>query len=283
MKKINRTELEVEKLLSEPFKVGEIVSAPESLMGGHSSRTEISAKILEINGDEVVLEAFGGYKDNKKYKVHISNIKKSTYFVGYSPISRPSYRLENIGFSLESIVFTCGFDKRERVYKDPDVLNDVTIPELNWNPFVIQADGAKFYYQRDFVWSLEDKQSFIDSIYNNISLGKLILRKRGYEWNIMQAKLGNTEFGYHDIVDGKQRLNCILSFLQDEFPDSNGYYYSEFSKASKNQFLDHQLLGYAVLDEKASDKDTIDCFLRTNFAGVQMSKEHILYVKNIKL
>jgi len=282
MGKINRTQLEIEKLLLEPFKVGEVVSVDERLVGNRGS-SKTSAKIIEIDGDEVVLEAFGGYKDKKTYKVHISNLGKSIYYVGYSPMVRPSYRLETINFSLESIVFDCGFDRRERKFKPDENIGEITVPELNWNPYVIQSDGSKFYYQREFVWTLEDKQSFIDSIYNNISLGKVILRERGFEWNRQQALLGNTVFGYKDIVDGKQRLNCILSFLQDEFPDSKGFYYSEFSKASQNQFLNHQLLGYAKLDENASDKDVIDCFLRTNFSGVQMSKEHLEYIKTIKL
>jgi len=282
MEKINRTQIEIDKILLEPFKVDEIVNVSGRLLE-HRSDNGVSAKIVSIDGDKVILIEWDSYNSKKEYEVTLSDIHKNTFYVGYSPMVRPSYRLDAINFNLESIVHNIGFDRRKRIFNDPDIMGGITMPELNWNPFVIQADGSKFYYQRDFVWSLEDKQSFIDSIYNNISLGKVILRNRSYEWNREQALLGNTEFGYKDIVDGKQRLHCILSFLQDEFPDSKGFYYSEFSKASNWRFLDHQLLGYAELDENASDKDTIDCFLRTNFAGVQMSKEHINWVKSIKL
>ncbi len=277
--KVNRKEQLIEKLVNEPFKVGESVVIPGNFIGNRSS-FEVHVIITEIDGDKVTVKEDRGYSSVNT--VDISHIKKETYNVGFNPIVKQTYRLDTCNYSLESIVHLCGLERRGRTVRTKDALNDVLVNHINWNPYVIQVDGSKFYYQRDFCWTLEDKRLFLESIYNNISCGRVILRERGYKWNQEQVELGNTELGWYDIVDGKQRLNCIIEFLQDKFTDSNGYYFSEFSRAAEHKFLDHQLLGFASLDENASDKDVIKCFLQTNFAGVQMSKEHLQYVREIK-
>ena len=101
-------------------------------------------------------------------------------------------------------------------------------------------NGEKLYYQRDLCWSLEDKQNLIDSIYNGINLGLILIRKR--EWSEIEKlrKSGETELAFNDIIDGKQRLNAIKEFLHEEFPDSNGNFYSDLSTLAQNKFMNHQ-------------------------------------------
>ena len=283
MERINRKEIELQKVLSEPFVVGEAVEVPGNLLRFTTNIRPVKCVIQSIDGENVVVTDTE-YKYEKNHDLLLSQLSKVTHNVGYSPMVRQSYRMDTMAYSLESIVHTAGFDRYSKRYVEiKDKVGKIEIPELNWNPYVFNADGSKTYYQRNFCWTLEEKQALIESIYNNISLGRVIVRERSYKWVKEQIELGNTEVAFKDIVDGKQRLNCILSFMQDEFPDSHGYYYSEFSEQATWQFLDHQLLGYAVLNEKSTDKDVLDCFLRTNFAGVPMSQEHIEFVKNIKL
>ena len=283
MEKINRKEIELKKVLSEPFVTGETVEVPGNVLRVTSNYHPVKCVIQSIDGENVIVKDTE-YRYEKLHDLKLSQLSKVTQNVGYNPMIRQAYRMDTVAYSLESIVHTTGFDRYSKRYVEiKDKVGKVEIPELNWNPYVFNSDGSKTYYQRDFCWTLEEKQALIESIYNNISLGRVIVREHSYRWIEKQVELGNTEVAFKDIVDGKQRLNCILSFLQDEFPDSHGYYYSEFSEQSTWQFLDHQLLGYAVLNENSTDKDTIDCFLRTNFAGVPMSQEHILFVKSIKL
>ena len=47
-------------------------------------------------------------------------------------------------------------------------------------PFVI-INGKKSYYQRPLVWELEDKQLLIESIYNSVDCGKILIRLKGWE------------------------------------------------------------------------------------------------------
>ena len=49
--------------------------------------------------------------------------------------------------------------------------------ELNFNPYVTDpSTGEKRYYQRPYCWTLEDEQMFIESIYNELDCGKIVLR-----------------------------------------------------------------------------------------------------------
>ena len=57
-----------------------------------------------------------------------------------------------------------------------NIIDGVKVLELNDNPFVYDKEGNRLYYQRDYVWSLKDEQLFIESIYNGIECGKIVLR-----------------------------------------------------------------------------------------------------------
>lgn len=77
-------------------------------------------------------------------------------------------------------------------------------------------------YQRKLVWSLEEKQLFIDSIINKYPTPSIILST--YEG---KDKFGNTKI-FYEIIDGLQRLNAIVSFVNNEFGviyEGKEYYY----------------------------------------------------------
>lgn len=77
-------------------------------------------------------------------------------------------------------------------------------------------------YQRKLVWTLEEKQLFIDSIINKYPTPSIILST--YE---DKDKFGNTKV-FYEIIDGLQRLNAIVSFVNNEFSvilEGKEYYY----------------------------------------------------------
>lgn len=150
----------------------------------------------------------------------------------------------------------------------------------NFNPYVVK-DDEKLYYQRDYCWTLKDKQLFIESIYQSINCGMILLRKRSFDYVENELKKGNSEVGFFDVVDGKQRLACLANFVNDKFQDLHGNYYSDLSNKAQHLFRSSRALTYAEMEEGTTDNEVIEAFLHVNYTGVVMSQEHIDYVKEI--
>jgi len=220
--------------------------------------------------------------DRKKMLKQLYSIKVNPYKIGVNPFAKED-RLRNLQYALESILFEIGFRSNgsdvisnEKYYKQ----NNIPIMKWNWNPFVY-VDGVKKYYQRPLVWTLEDKQSLIHSIYNNLSCGKIVIRNRSIEEVEAMEKAGETELAFKDCVDGKQRLNAVMSFINNEYQDNLGNYFGDLSDEAQQKFINNQLFSYSEIPENTSDEDVLRQFLKINFTGVPQSKEHISYVESL--
>lgn len=120
-------------------------------------------------------------------------------------------------------------------------------------------------YQRGYVWELEDKQLLIDSIFNNIDIGKFaFIHLNDKKW----AETGN---GY-EILDGKQRLSTIIDFYENRFP-YNGVYYNDLSAKDKNVFLNHHIVQGEV--READRKAVLKYFLMLNRTGKSMDQSQL--------
>lgn len=60
-------------------------------------------------------------------------------------------------------------------------------------------------YQRKFVWSVEEKQAFIDTLLRGYPVPLFLFAKTGDDRK-------------REIIDGLQRLDAIFSFIKQEFP-----------------------------------------------------------------
>lgn len=201
--------------------------------------------------------------------------KKAIYHIGVNPFNVNDRFIRSVNFQLESILHVV-FDNRDN-YE----IEGYPIMRCNLNPFVI-IDGEKNYFQRDLVWNLEDKQLLIDSIYNNIDCGKVLVRKR--DWKELEQMVADGhvyELSFIDLIDGKQRLSTIHDFMQDGFEDSMGNLYSDLSRTAKGNFTGNQLLSYSEISEGVNDRDVIEQFLKLNFSGVPQSKEHLEFVRSL--
>ena len=58
-------------------------------------------------------------------------------------------------------------------------------------------------YQRGYVWTLEDKQKLIQSIFNRADIGKFVFIE---DENYREYRL--------EVIDGKQRLRAILDYYE---------------------------------------------------------------------
>ena len=276
----------IKEYLESPAKVGDWVEVKRSTLSSitnNPNKKEIFQVIEVFEDESVKIKCSGDYKYLKEKTISKNDYENSTFFVGVNPFPVKNWlaRLKTVDFDLDNILYRIGWDKKKKSYKF-DKVEDVEIPELNWNPYVINKEGKKEYYQRGFCWDLKDKQLLIESIYNGINCGKIIVRKRSWKYIEDEVKKGNKEVCFLDLVDGKQRLNTILEFIQDKFKDLHGYYFSDLSDKAKHTFLSTNLISYAEMEEESTDQDVINTFLMINFTGRVMSQEHIDYIREIQ-
>jgi len=121
-------------------------------------------------------------------------------------------------------------------------------------------------YQRDHVWELNDKIALIDSIFNNVEIGKFVFVQKS------EKTVGK----YYEVIDGKQRLTALCEFYEDRFK-YNGKYFSELSAKDRWKFLNHSV-SYGYL-ENPTRRKVYETFIKMNTCGKPMD---IKYIDNVK-
>lgn len=258
----------IDEYLSQPLKIGDKVEVRGLGIQNKTAWGNITSvkKILEDGSIEIEHHSSNKIVSKEDYRKYI-------HVIGENNFPKTKDKIQNLNFALESIL--------DVVFKE-DKYDEQGIPikASNFNPFVY-IDGVKKYYQRPLVWSIEDKQNLIESIYNNIDCGKILVRNRS--WNEIRELVnkGETEVAWKDVIDGKQRLNAMWDFVNDIFPDKNGTYFGDMNREAQHRMISHQLFSYSELPENSDDKEVLLQFLKLNFAGVPQSIEHIEYVKSL--
>lgn len=123
-------------------------------------------------------------------------------------------------------------------------------------------------YQRGNVWTAEQKYELIDSIYNNIDIGKFVLIKREYE---------KDQKGY-EILDGKQRLSALIEFYEGRFTYKN-FYYSEMNLPDRWHFKEYPIS--MAHTNNLSREQKYRYFLRLNTTGKPIDENHLKKVKKM--
>lgn len=137
-------------------------------------------------------------------------------------------------------------------------------------------------YQRKLVWTIEEKTSFIDSIQQGFPIPIILLAEVG--------EPGNPKY---EIIDGMQRLNAIMSFIEQEYA-INGGYFDLNTIAETKEKLDARLLtqGNPILDRtvcvdfagyqvpisvysEREEKNIDEVFRRLNANGKHLSKQEL--------
>lgn len=273
------------KLLSDflntPITVGEEIQVLGEKLGNTNSDAEKKrlnwCKVIKIQGDNLLIYNETNRQEHLISKLDVRKRLKENH-VGSNPFKPILCNIHNKNFDIENILSALG------LYNDCYKIKEfegIKIKGCQFNPFVFNKNREKIYYQRELVWTIDDKQRLIESIYNNIACGAIVIRKRPWEFLEQSASLGETDLSLSDVVDGKQRLNAIYEFINDKFVDSFGNYYSDLSNYAQRVFLSSMAFSYQEMDEKSTDIDVITQFLKTNFTGKPQSIEHINYVKNI--
>ena len=120
--------------------------------------------------------------------------------------------------------------------------------ELNLSP----------WYQRRSVWSKAQKAYLVNTIHDRKPVPSIYIRH--------SVDLA-TERSIREIVDGQQRVRCVIEYRRNEFPARHPHYrglvkYDELTKKERVTFLQSALsVGYLI---GASDADVIEIFGRIN-------------------
>lgn len=250
------------------YKTGKIEKYPAS--------KSLQVKVASVKGD-----TFTFFDNNKEYSLNISCIEsRSTLNDGYNPFLNLT-ELSFISTSLESLLIKMGVGintkTRETFYSNDCDRYGFKTMKVSFNPIVF-LNNKPFEYQRDNVWSLENKQDLIESMYNECNIGSFIFVERSFEDVERLSPIYPKNIGWFDILDGKQRLTTLIEFAMSKFPDKNGKYFEDFSSASMMKFKNYRVQYCKI--ENATDESILETFIRTNTAGVVMDKNHIEKVKN---
>ncbi|TSJ48099.1 GmrSD restriction endonuclease domain-containing protein [Fluviicola chungangensis] len=135
-------------------------------------------------------------------------------------------------------------------------------------------------YQRKLVWTVDEKEYLIDSIINDLPIPLILLAQ--------------TDDGKLEIIDGLQRMNAIISFVENRFSIHGKYFDTKQSSRAKQSaeegifvpitddtqlldakvcanFLDYQLA--ITIYPTDNEAEITDIFGRINSGGKQLSPQ----------
>lgn len=123
-------------------------------------------------------------------------------------------------------------------------------------------------FQRGLVWNPKQKSELIESILMGIPLPLIYVKE--------------DEKGVYVIVDGKQRLHTLFSFINNEFvlgkltilKDKNGCRFDDLSPLEQNKIEDCSLTLH-VIKAPTSDRVTFDLFDRVNRGGTRLNNQEM--------
>ena len=146
-------------------------------------------------------------------------------------------------------------------------------------------------YQRGYVWSLDDQESLIDSIFNRISIGALILsRHAGYnhDGSDETVKYINLDGDAVEIlrrndyttavIDGQQRATTIWRFMTNKF-QYRGHYWKDLSVRDHFQFTGTTMSTRTFDERDVPYEDVLRMFIKTN-KGVPQDETHLKAVSD---
>lgn len=124
-------------------------------------------------------------------------------------------------------------------------------------------------YQRDLVWTADQKTALLDSIFNNIEIGKFTFIKHPFS--------EDRKFHY-EILDGKQRLSTICEFYEDRIK-WNGMKFTELCAEDARHFLHFPIIQGEV--GEITQQQIYRLFVKMNTCGTPVSQEHLNRIKSM--
>ena len=125
-------------------------------------------------------------------------------------------------------------------------------------------------FQREDIWAKSVQSFFIDTLLRDLPIPPIYMRI------VTDAE---TKTSYREVVDGQQRLNTIVKFIEGDLAldkRSRGFAGKTFDSLDEEQ--QQLFLGYQVGVEQlfgADDDTVLDIFQRMNAYGVSLNKQEL--------
>lgn len=135
--------------------------------------------------------------------------------------------------------------------------------------------------QRGLVWTQVQKEQLILSMLRGVTLSKFV---------IVQHRSGaGDEHTIVKVIDGKQRISTIFSFIQNEFPvfiEGNEVYFKDLHKYCQKDITDPAQcrwdVHYSYDGNPITDDTLIQLFEQVNFLGTPQDVDHLEKIKAAK-
>lgn len=152
---------------------------------------------------------------------------------------------------------------------------------LEWTDFdfdvYLPSKGVNL--QRELCWTLEQKQAMIISMMRGMFFTPFVIVKIEHSDRKLDRKYN------WQVIDGKQRLTTVFSFLNNEFYiefEGQNYYYNDLPEDCKKQiaWFDFRWdIHYSYPENQITDQTKIDLFESINFFGTPVDIQHLNKLK----
>lgn len=157
---------------------------------------------------------------------------------------------------------TLNFNKVNK-YSNPRYLIDVPLDSLKQK----MKDWSNYYeldldpeFQRDHVWTLKQQIEFMEYLLRGGYVNPIFFNMEGW----MEDFRGKLQ-----LIDGKQRFNTIMKFIDNKLPVFGGYTINQIENFNLRDFS----IKYGV--NNLSEKEAIDWYVSMNTGGTIHTDEEI--------
>lgn len=151
------------------------------------------------------------------------------------------------------------------------------LPSINWD-FNVYLPTFKTNLQRNFVWTLKQKQELILSIFKDIKIPPVSVL-------VDDTIQNNTKYL---VIDGKQRIKTIIDYLNNCFYveiQKQKIFFKNLDKDSRYFFNYQHLKSYVMYSndnfDPISEVGKIKWFTYINFSGTPQDKDHSQKLLNL--
>lgn len=193
------------------------------------------------------------------------------------------------------------FDVKKMDFADTEA-DDLFMPRLPGNVSSTQVESLMGMmahdgivcdprYQRGYVWSSDDQESLIDSMFNHVVIGALIFsRHAGYHYDgsdetIKYINLDSEEIEIprrndytSAVIDGQQRLTTIWRFMTNHFT-YRGRYWKDLSFRDQCDFKSISVATRTFDERDVPYEDVLRMFIKVN-KGVPQDEKHLKQVSD---